>query len=191
MKELKGIVAVLITPFDKNGEVDYKGLEKNVEWLIEQGVHSVLANGGTGEYQSLTKDERYKIAECVAKVVDGRIPFAIGTTHETQRKTIEYTKHAKSIGADAVMISQPPYFNPNEEQIYHYFKDINDAVDIPIILYNNPWTTGVDVPEALLIKMFEDFENLVYLKIQLVVCKSKDVQAYGPEGTKILSAGKI
>lgn len=187
MKELKGIITVLITPFDKDDRVDYKGLESNVEWLIGQGVHGLLPTGSTGEFASLCDEERLKIAECVLKAADGRVPVAIGTTHERTKKVIEFSKHAESIGAAGVMISPPPYCKPEKEQIYHYYKDVNDAIGIPIMIYNNPWTTGVDISEAELIKLFEDLENVHYLKDSTnTIQRARDVQAYGPEKVKIL-----
>jgi 4-hydroxy-tetrahydrodipicolinate synthase len=187
MKDLKGIIAVLITPFDKDDRVDYKGLESNVEWLISQGVHGLLPTGSTGEFASLSMDERKKIAECVIKAADGRVPVAIGTTHETQKNVIELSQHAEKLGAAGVMVSPPPYCKPDGEQIYHYYKDINDAISIPIMIYNNPWTTGVDISEAELIKLFEDLENVHYLKDSTnTVQRARDVQAYGPDKVKVL-----
>ncbi|HPL52671.1 MAG TPA: dihydrodipicolinate synthase family protein, partial [Bacillota bacterium] len=126
MKDLQGIITVLITPFDKNDEVDYKGFESNIEWLISQGVHGLLTLGSTGEYASLTDEERYKVAEFVMKAAKGRVPVVVGTTCETQKRAIAFSKHAESIGAAGVMISPPPYCKPDMEQVYGYYKDIND-----------------------------------------------------------------
>ncbi len=187
MKELKGIITVLITPFTKNEEVDYEGLGANIEWLIDEGVHGLLALGSTGEYMSLTEEERYNVAEYVMERAGDRVPVVIGTTHETQKKVIEYSQHARGIGASGVMISPPPYCKPDMNEVYTYFKDINDAVDIPIIVYNNPWTTGVDITEETLMQIFSDCENIQYLKDSTgSVKRARDVQTFGPEGIKNL-----
>jgi len=187
MKDLQGIITVLITPFDKNDEVDYKGFESNIEWLISQGVHGLLTLGSTGEYASLTDEERYKVAEFVMKAAKGRVPVVVGTTCETQKRAIAFSKHAESIGAAGVMISPPPYCKPDMEQVYGYYKDINDAINIPIILYNNPWTTGVDVTEKTLIKIFDELRNVQYLKDSTgSVQRARDVKAYASSEVKLL-----
>lgn len=187
MKDLRGIMTVLITPFDKNDEVDYKGLESNIEWLISQGVHSFLPLGSTGEYASLEDEERYKVAECVVKAVKGRVPVVVGTTCETQKRVIAFSKHAESIGASGVMLTPPPYCKPDMEQVYRYYKDVNDAINIPIIVYNNPWTTGVDINEKMLIKLFDELENVQYLKDSTgSVQRARDVKAYASSEVKLL-----
>ena len=95
IKELKGTFVVMVTPFDENQEIDFNGLEKNIEWYIEKGIHGLIPLGSTGEMASLTEKERYEIAEFVDKVVNNRLPVCIGTTAETTIKTIEYTQHAE------------------------------------------------------------------------------------------------
>jgi len=87
-------------------------MEENIEWYIEKGAHGLIPLGSTGEFASLTEKERYKIAEFVVKVTKNRVPVCIGTTSETTAKTLEYTQHAEKIGADAVLILPPYYFNP-------------------------------------------------------------------------------
>lgn len=187
MKNFNGIMTVLITPFDKNDEVDYKGLESNIEWLLEQGVHSLLTLGSTGEYASLEDEERYKVAECVVKAARGRVPVLVGTTCETQKRAIRFSKHAESIGASGVMLTPPPYCKPDMEQVYRYYKDVNDAINIPIIVYNNPWTTGVDINEKMLIKLFNELENVQYLKDSTgTLQRARDVKEHASSEVKIL-----
>lgn len=154
---------VSVTPFKQNGEVDYEGLRANVDWYIEQGVHGVLPLGSTGEFASLEDDEKKRVAETVVDQVNGRVPTIIGATAETTEKAIEYTKHAKEIGAAGVMILPSYYCKPSQEEMYVHFKRIAEAVDIPIVIYNNPWSSGVDM-QAETVARLAEHPNLRYIK---------------------------
>ncbi|MGE5485063.1 MAG: 4-hydroxy-tetrahydrodipicolinate synthase [Ignavibacteriales bacterium] len=163
MADLKGVHVVSVTPFKQNGEVDYEGLRANVDWYIEQGVHGVLPLGSTGEFASLEDDEKKRVAETVVDQVNGRVPTIIGATAETTEKAIEYTKHAKEIGAAGVMILPSYYCKPSQEEMYVHFKRIAEAVDIPIVIYNNPWSSGVDM-QAETVARLAEHPNLRYIK---------------------------
>lgn len=163
IKELKGTFVVMVTPFDENQNINFKAMEENIEWYIEKGAHGLIPLGSTGEMASLTEKERYEIAEFVVKVVNNRLPICIGTTAETTTKTIEYTKHAEKIGADAVLILPPYYFNPLQEEIIYHYETISDAVNIPIMIYNNPGASGVDIQLETVLKLAEK-ENIKYIK---------------------------
>ncbi len=160
---LKGIFVVIVTPFDENEEIDFNNLEKNIEWYIEKGVHGLIPLGSTGEFASLTEKERYDIAEFVVRIVNNRIPVCIGTTAETTAKTLEYTQHAEKIGADGVLILPPYYYNPSQEEIIYHYETIADNVNIPIMIYNNPGTSGVDIKLETVLKLAEK-ENIKYIK---------------------------
>lgn len=163
IKELKGTFVVMVTPFDENQNINFKAMEENIEWYIEKGAHGLIPLGSTGEMASLTEKERYEIAEFVVKVVNNRLPVCISTTAETTTKTIEYTQHAKKIEADAVLILPPYYFNPLQEEIIYHYETISDAVNIPIMIYNNPGTSGVDIQLETILKLAEK-ENIKYIK---------------------------
>jgi len=162
-KELKGTFVVMVTPFDENQNINFKAMTENIEWYIEKGAHGLIPLGSTGEMASLTEKERYKIAEFVVKVTKNRVPVCIGTTAETTAKTIEYTRHAKKIGADAVLILPPYYFNPLQEEIIYHYETISDAVNIPIMIYNNPGASGVDIQLETVLKLAEK-KNIKYIK---------------------------
>ena len=163
IKELKGTFVVMVTPFDKNQNINFKAMEENIEWYIEKGAHGLIPLGSTGEMASLTEKERYEIAEFVVKVTKNRVPVCIGTTSETTAKTLEYTQHAEKIGADAVLILPPYYYNPLREEIIYHYETISDAVNIPIMIYNNPGTSGVDIQLGTVLKLAEK-ENIKYIK---------------------------
>ena len=163
VKELKGTFVVMVTPFDENQNINFKAMEENIEWYIKKGAHGLIPLGSTGEMASLTEKERYEIAEFVVKVVNNRLPICICTTAETTAKTLEYTQHAEKIGADAVLILPPYYFNPLQEEIIYHYETISDAISIPIMIYNNPGASGVDIELETVLKLAEK-ENIKYIK---------------------------
>ena len=163
IKELKGTFVVMVTPFDENQNVNFKAMEENIEWYIEKGAYGLIPLGSTGEMASLTEKERYKIAEFVVKVTKNRVPICIGTTAETTAKTLEYTQHAEKIGADAVLILPPYYYNPIQEEIIYHYETIADNIHIPIMIYNNPEASGVDIQLETVLKLAEK-ENIKYIK---------------------------
>lgn len=163
IKELKGTFVVMVTPFDENQNINFKAMEENIEWYIEKGAHGLIPLGSTGEMASLTEKERYKIAEFVVKIVNNRLPVCISTTAETTAKTLEYTQHAEKLGADAVLILPPYYFNPLQEEIIYHYETISDAVSIPIMIYNNPGASGVDIQLETVLKLAEK-KNIKYIK---------------------------
>ncbi|HDR7795634.1 TPA: 4-hydroxy-tetrahydrodipicolinate synthase [Bacillus luti] len=164
MQKIKGAFPVLITPMDEFQEIDWKGLKQNVNYFINQKVAGIIINGSTGEFVSLSKEERLNIVETVLKEVDGRIPVIVGTAAETTKETIEYTKHAEAHGADCALIINSYYCKPKEEEIYFHFKEISNAVNIPIMLYNNPFTSGVDMSTELMLRIGKECENVTHIK---------------------------
>ena len=140
----KGSIPALITPF-KNGEIDWPAFESFVEWHIEQGSHGLVPCGTTGESPTLSHDEHMAITAKCAQVVKGRIPVIAGTGSNSTAEAIELTEHAKEAGADAALIVTPYYNKPTQDGMYAHFKAIHDAVDIPIVLYNIPGRSVVDM----------------------------------------------
>lgn len=163
MAELKGTFPVLVTPMTESQEIDTQALKRNLDWYIELGIPGVCVLGSTGEFSSLSKDERKLIAEVALEHIAGRIRCIVGTAAETTRDTIEYTKHAAENGADAVMIINPYYCLPNEEELFAHYKAVSDAVDIPIMIYNNPPHSGVDIKPNTIGKLYE-IKNVEYVK---------------------------
>lgn len=164
MQSIKGAFPVLITPMNEFQEVDWNGVKQNVNYFIKQKVAGIIINGSTGEFVSLSKEERCKMVETVLKEVDGRIPVIVGTAAETTKETIEYTKHAEVNGADCALIINSYYCKPKEEEIYFHFKEISNAVNIPIMLYNNPFTSGVDMSTELMLRIGKECERVTHIK---------------------------
>lgn len=164
MKKIQGAYPVLITPMDKEQSIDWQGVVNNVNYFIDQGVAGLVINGSTGEFVSLSKSERFQMAETVMNTVNGRVPVIVGTAAETTAETIEYTKQANAHGADCALIINPYYMKPKEREIYHHFKSVSEAVDIPIMLYNNPFTSGVDMSIELMLEIGRDCKNVTHIK---------------------------
>ena len=164
MGRLSGVMTVMITPLKSDGTVDYEGFQKNIDWQIAQGIHGLIALGSTGEFAALEDDDKKGIAEFVMKAVGGRVPVIIGTTAETTEKTIQYSRHAKAIGASGVMVLPSYYCKPNQEEMFTHFARVADAVDIPVVIYNNPWSAGVDMQAATVARLARHNPNLAYIK---------------------------
>jgi len=140
----RGSIPALITPF-KNGAIDYAAFDNFVEWQIDQGSHGVVACGTTGESPTLNRDEHNTIVERTVALVKQRIPVIAGTGTNSTASTIEATLHAQKAGADAALIVTPYYNKPTQEGLYAHYKAIHDATDIPIIIYNIPARSIVDM----------------------------------------------
>lgn len=164
MTAIRGAYPVLITPMTEAQEIDWEGVKSNVQYFIDQGVAGLVINGSTGEFVSLTKEEKFQMVEMVLKEVDGRIPVIVGTAAETTRETIEYTKQAEAHGAAAALIINSYYCKPKEEEIFFHFKEISDAVNLPIMLYNNPFTSGVDMSTELMLRIGKECERVTHIK---------------------------
>ena len=147
---VEGSWPALVTPFNEDDTVNFDMLRKLVGFHAENHSTGVLLMGSTGEAILLTQEERKKIIDTVLDEANGKIPVMVGVAAMTTRQTIENAKYAKDAGADAGLIVQPPYIKPNQTSLYHYFKDVGDAVDMPFVIYNNPERCGVNVePETI------------------------------------------
>ncbi len=149
-KELHGVFTVMITPMNADQSIDFEGFKKNIDWQISQGIAGLCVVGSTGEFVCLSKEERNLVAKTAVDHVAGRVPVVVGTAAATTPEAIELTKYAEEIGADAAMIINPYYSCPAPNEVVEYFRMIGEAVNIPIMAYNNPFTTCVDIlPETM------------------------------------------
>lgn len=164
MKEFKGTFVVTITPFTQDDILDEEGLRANIDWYIKEGIHGIACTGSTGEFVALTEQERKRIVEITIDQVNNRVPVLVGTCGCTTRDTIKWSKHARDAGADGIMIVHPYYHRPDDDELYEHYKKIAQAVDIPIMLYNNPFTTGVDASPELVARLAKEFDNISYVK---------------------------
>jgi len=161
----RGSYSVLVTPFTQDGkDIDENGLRNFLEWQISVGVPGVIMLGTTGEFLTLTREERYKVVEITVKQVNKRIPVLIGTMDAYTPTAVSYSKEAESLGADGLMILPPFYYTPTHDEIFNYYKAICEAVQIPIMIYNNPFTSNVDMPAKLIARIANAFEQIRYIK---------------------------
>ncbi len=163
-QRLRGSMTPLITPFKANYEVDYEKQAELIEYQLENGTHAISVTGTSGEPSSLSIEERVNVMENAKKVINGRVPFAPGTGSTNHEETMYLTKKAQEMGADAAMVIVPYYNKPNQQALYKHFKTVADSVDIPIIVYNIPGRTAVNLEVETLARLNEDCPNIVGVK---------------------------
>ncbi|MCI4439554.1 4-hydroxy-tetrahydrodipicolinate synthase [archaeon] len=152
-KVFSGVFPPVITVFDRNEEINYELTKQHVDFLISNGADGIIVEGSTGEFFNLNDQERKRLIEEIVSHVGERVPVLAGVSSCSTKSVIELSKFAEKVGADGLLITPPYYYKPNEEELFNHFKLISKAVSIPIMLYNNPWTTGVYVKPQLLVKM--------------------------------------
>ena len=158
----KGSITALVTPF-KNNKLDEDSYEKFIEFQISNGTNGIVPGGTTGESPTLEYFEHKKIIEIAVKVSNGRIPVIAGTGSNSTKEAIELTKFAENAKADAALIVTPYYNKPTQEGLYQHYKAINDACGIPIIIYNIPGRSVVDMSVDTMARLFE-LKNIVGVK---------------------------
>ncbi len=159
---LKGWMTALVTPF-KDGKVDEQAFRGLVNWQIEQGIQGLVPVGTTGESPTLSHDEHRRVVEMCVAEAKGRVPVVAGAGSNNTHEAVELAKHAERAGADAVLIVTPYYNKPNQEGMYQHFKAINDAIGIPIIMYNIPPRSVIDMSVDTMKRLFE-LKNIAGVK---------------------------
>ena len=150
MTKFRGAFVATVTPFKDDGTVDEAGLRELIEFQIANGTHGIVPCGTTGESATMSHDEHHLVVELTVKTVKGRVPVLAGTGSNSTAESIELTKHAKQAGADGALMITPYYNKPSQEGLYQHFKAVAEAVDIPIIMYNVPSRTSVNMlPETV------------------------------------------
>jgi len=158
----RGSIVAIVTPF-RDGQVDQSTLEKLVEMHVAAGTAGIVPCGTTGESATLSHQEHERVIECVVKKVDGRIPVIAGTGSNSTAEAIRLTKFAEKAGADGALLIAPYYNRPSQEGLYRHFMAIADAVSIPLVLYNIPSRTGVNI-ELETFKRLAEHDNIVAVK---------------------------
>jgi 4-hydroxy-tetrahydrodipicolinate synthase len=163
--EFRGSYTVTITPFAQDGSaIDVDAWGRFLDWQLDVGVPGIIVLGSTGEFLSVADDERTQLVETAIEHVAGRIPVLVGTMNAHTPRAVRYSREAEALGADGLMIVPPYYFTPTEDEIFEYYRAISEAVSIPIMLYNNPVTTNVDMSAKLVGRLTRAFENIRYIK---------------------------
>jgi len=158
----KGSMVAIVTPF-KKGSLDEKALADLIEFQIKSGTDVIVPCGTTGESATLSHEEHHRVVEFTVRTVNKRVPVIAGAGSNSTEETLELTKFAKRSGADGVLLITPYYNKPTQEGLYQHFKKVAEAVDIPIVLYNVPGRTGVNMLPATVARL-RAIKNIVGLK---------------------------
>jgi len=159
---IRGSITALITPF-RNGELDEKSFRRFVEWQIAEGTQGLVPVGTTGESPTLSHEEHMRVVELCVDTAGGRVPVIAGAGSNSTREAIALTRHAKDVGADAVLSVAPYYNKPTQEGLYRHFAAIAEAVEIPIVLYNIPGRSIVEISVETMARLAE-IPNIVGVK---------------------------
>lgn len=158
----KGSIVAIVTPF-KNGKVDEKALGDLIEWHISEGTNAIVPCGTTGEASTLDYDEHYRVIEITVSIAKGKVPVIAGTGANSTDETIMITQKAKEIGADGALLVTPYYNKPTQEGLYQHYKKVAETVDIPLVLYNVPSRTGINLLPQTVARLAE-IKNIVGIK---------------------------
>lgn len=160
----KGVGTAMITPFDENEEVDYESLKKFVKFQLTNNIDSLIVLGTTGEAPAIEDDEREKIVDIVLEIVDGKIPVIIGTGTNNVKHVLKYNKMAEKAGAEGVLIVTPYYNKSTQKGLVEYYKYIAERTSLPIIIYNVPSRTGINVNPETAIEIHHIANNVIGIK---------------------------
>ena len=164
MEGFRGVYTALITPFTDIGTVDYKALERIVEQQIEAGIDGLVPCGTTGESPTLSHEEHDRVIAQTIKYAAGRVPVIAGTGSNATTEAIRLSQHAEDAGADAVLLVNPYYNKPTQKGLYLHFKAIAEATALPVVLYNVPGRTGVNMTAETTVRLARDCKNIVAIK---------------------------
>jgi 4-hydroxy-tetrahydrodipicolinate synthase len=162
--KLEGIFVPNVTPFDEKGEIKYEHLADLIEFWLKAGVSGMVVNASTGEGPLLSREEKRELIEFIREKVDGRGMVIAGTGAIGTNETIELTRDAKDLGADAALVTTPFFFKPTEEELVEHFIALDVAVDLPFILYNVPKFTGYTVAPGIVDRISGECSNMVGIK---------------------------
>ncbi|MGG0657213.1 4-hydroxy-tetrahydrodipicolinate synthase [Rummeliibacillus pycnus] len=157
------ILTAMVTPFDQNGEIDFPAAKKLINYLIANGTDGLVVAGTTGESPTLTTEEKVELFKFVVGTVAGRVPVIAGTGSNNTRESIELTKQAENTGVDGIMLVVPYYNKPSQEGLYQHFKTIAEATALPIILYNIPGRSVINMSVETIVRLAQ-ISNIVAIK---------------------------
>jgi 4-hydroxy-tetrahydrodipicolinate synthase len=157
---LRGSMTALVTPFDKSGALDEAAFRSFVDWQIAEGMKALVPVGTTGESPTLSHDEHKRVIEICVDVAAGRVPVIAGAGSNNTTEAVDLAMHAESAGADAALVVTPYYNKPNQRGLYEHFAAVAQAIDIPIIIYNIPPRSVIDMTPATMGRLVADFPNV-------------------------------
>jgi 4-hydroxy-tetrahydrodipicolinate synthase len=144
-KIFTGVYTAMVTPMKQDQSVDYEALEAFADYLIGQGIHGLIPLGSTGEFYALNDEERSNVIDVTLKAAAGRVPVIAGTNAASTKMVIKYSRQAEKAGVDGLLLAPPYYSLPTMDELFEHYRAVNDAVQIPIMLYNYPGRAGVDM----------------------------------------------
>ncbi len=164
MSEFRGSYTVMVTPFREDGSgIEEATTRRFVDWQIREGAPGLIALGSTGEFLSVTDDERAQLVEILVDHVKGRVPVIVGTAAEWTDVAVRYSREAERLGADGVMVVPPFYSSPTEDELFEHYRRIGEAISIPVMIYNNPNTSNVDLRPEFVARLGE-IDTVRYIK---------------------------
>ena len=162
--EFEGSYTVMVTPFTEDGAaVDVAALERFVDWQIGEGVPGLIPLGSTGEFLSVSEDERRQVVEGVVARAGGRVPVVVGTADEWTPRAVAFSREAERMGASGVMVVPPYYASPTEDELFEHYRRIAESISLPVMVYNNPNTSNVDLRPAFVARL-AGIDNVSYIK---------------------------
>ena len=183
MKKLHGVGVALVTPFNSDNQVDYAALEQLVNFQIENGIDYLVVLGTTAETPTLSADEQRKVIDKIVEVNNKRLPIVLGIGNNNTAEIVQIIQKINTTDIDAILSVSPYYNKPSQEGIYQHFKAISEASPLPIILYNVPSRTGSNMTPETVVRLANDFENIIGIKeaagdfeqvMELIRLKPKD-----------------
>jgi len=157
------VLTAMVTPFDENGEIDFQATKNLINYLIANGTEGLVVSGTTGESPTLTEEEKVQLFKFTVNIVNGRVPVIAGTGSNNTKGSIELTILAEDVGVDGIMLVAPYYNNPSQEGLYQHFKTIAEVTSLPIILYNVPGRSVVNISVDTVIRLSK-IPNIVSIK---------------------------
>jgi 4-hydroxy-tetrahydrodipicolinate synthase len=165
VKQFRGSYSVIVTPFAADGQgIDIPALTRFLDWQMAEGAPGFIILGTTGEFLSVSDEERTQLVEATVRHCKGRADVLVGTANAHTPNAVRYSREAEALGADGLMIIPPYYYTPTEDEIHAYYRAICEATSVPIMLYNNPFTSNVDMSAKLVARLTRDFEQIRYIK---------------------------
>ena len=192
---LRGSLPALVTPFTQNGKLDEKAFGDFVEWQITEGSDGLVPVGTSGESPTLTHDEHKRVIEMTMEITAGRVPVVAGAGSNNTAEAIDFARFAESVKADAILVVTPYYNKPNQRGLYAHFSAIAKAVSIPIIIYNIPGRSIIDMTPETMGRLANEFDNIIGVKDataktdrvseQRATCGEDFVQLSGEDATAL------
>ena len=185
---LRGMGVALVTPFKEDGSVDYDALLRLVDYQLENGTDFLCVLGTTAETPTLTKEEKEKVKRTIIDRVDGRLPILLGVGSNSTQAVVDSVKNDDMTGVDALLVVVPYYNKPSQEGIYQHYKAVAEATELPIVLYNVPGRTGVNMTAETTLRLANDFENIVAVKeASGNIAQMDEIIKNKPEGFDVIS----